>query len=179
VNTGRPVVVTAAHRSWIYPDTIAFPERLQDPQLQSDLPPELYREVQDSFSNWRALRYFGRTDREVFFRERGLKQFIESGAVMGMGTDSGTPMNFHTEALWREAKAHVDMGMSTQRVISALTRVGATILGQSAELGTIEPGKLADIIVVQGNPHYDITALAHVETVVKNGRVVKESKTTR
>ena len=179
VNAGRPVVVTAAHRSWIYPDTIAFPERLQDPQLQSDLPPEIYQEVQDSFSNWRALRYFGRTDREVFFRERGLKQFIESGAVMGMGTDSGTPMNFHTEALWREAKAHVDMGMSTQRVISALTRVGATILGQRAELGTIEPGKLADIIVVQGNPHYDITALAHVETVVKNGRVVKGSKPTR
>ena len=179
VNAGRPVVVTAAHRSWIYPDTIAFPERLQDPQLQFDLPPEIYREVQDSLSNWRALRYFGRTDREVFFRERGLKQFIESGAVMGMGTDSGTPMNFHTEALWREAKAHVDMGMSTQRVISALTRVGATILGQRTELGTIEPGKLADIIVVQGDPHYDITALAHVETVVKDGRVVKESKPTR
>ena len=59
VNSGRPVVVTATHRSWIYPDTIAFPERLQDPQLRSDLPPKLYQEVQDSFSNWRALRYFG------------------------------------------------------------------------------------------------------------------------
>ena len=176
VNSGRPVVVTATHRSWIYPDTIAFPERLQDPQLRSDLPPKLYQEVQDSFSNWRALRYFGRTDREIFFRERGLKQFIESGAVMGIGTDSGTPMNFHTEALWREAKAHVDMGMSTRRVISALTRVGASILGRSAELGTIEPGKFADIIVLRGNPHYDITALAHVETVVKDGRIVKGLK---
>lgn len=173
VNAGRPVVVTAAHRSWVYPDTIAFPERLQDPQLQADFGPDIYQEVQGSFSNWRALRYFGRTDREMFFRERGLKQFIESGAVMGMGTDSGTPMNFHTEALWREAKAHVDMGMSTRRVISALTRVGASILGKSTELGTIEPGKLADIIVVDGDPHYDIMALAHVETVVKDGRVVK------
>ena len=176
VNAGRPIVVTAAHRSWIYQDTIAFPERLQDPQLRSDLPPETYQEVQDSFSNWRALRYFARTDREIFFRERGLKQFIESGAVMGMGTESGTPMNFHTEALWREAKAHVDMGMSTRRVISALTRVGASILGKSTELSTIEPGKLADIIVLRGNPHYDIMALAHVETVVKDGRVVREPK---
>ena len=60
--------------------------------------------MQQSLKNWRALPYFARTDREMFFRERGVKQFIESGAVMGMGTDSGTPMNFHTEALWREIK---------------------------------------------------------------------------
>jgi imidazolonepropionase-like amidohydrolase len=91
-----------------------------------------------------------------------------------MGTDSGTPMNFHTEALWREAKAHVDRGMSPQRVISALTRVGATILGKQRELGTLEPGKLADVIVVHGNPLFDITSLAHVETVVKGGKVYKE-----
>ena len=173
VNAGRPVVVTAAHRSWVHPDTAAFPERLQDPQLKKDMTPEIYAEVQDSLKNWRALGYFARTDREIFFRERGLKQFIEAGAVMGMGTDSGTPMNFHTEALWREAKAHVDMGMSPRRAISALTRIGANILGKQRDLGTIEPGKLADIIVVNGNPLYDITALAHVETVIKGGRVYK------
>lgn len=174
VNAGRPVVITAAHRAWVYPDTAAFPERLQDPQLERDFPAAIHAEIQDSLKNWRALGYFSRTEREVFFRERGLKQFIESGAVMGMGTDSGTPMNFHTEALWREAKAHVDMGMSPQRVISALTRVGATILGKQRDLGTIEPGKLADIIVLDGNPLFDIVALAHVETVVKGGRVYKQ-----
>jgi imidazolonepropionase-like amidohydrolase len=102
-----------------------------------------------------------------------LKQFIESNAVMGMGTDSGTPMNFHTEALWREAQAHVDMGMSPQRVISALTRVGAGILGKTRDLGTIETGKLADIIVVNGNPLFNINALAHVEVVVKGGVIYK------
>lgn len=173
VNAGRPVVITAAHRAWVYPDTAAFPERLQDPQLRRDFTPPIYAEVQDSLKNWRALGYFNRTDREMIFRERGVKQFTDSGAVLGMGTDSGTPMNFHTEALWREAKVHVDMGMPAIKVISALTRVGATILGKQRDLGTVEPGKLADIIVVNGNPLYDITALAHVETVVKGGRVMK------
>ena len=173
VNRGRPVVITAAHRSWIYPDTAAFPERLQDPQLKKDFPADIYAEVQDSMKNWRALGYFGRTDREMLFRERGVKQFVDSGAVIGMGTDSGTPLNFHTEALWREAKVHVDMGMPAIRVISSLTRIGATILGKGRELGTIEPGKLADIIVVNGNPLYDIVALAHVETVIKGGAVHK------
>ncbi|HUE85764.1 MAG TPA: amidohydrolase family protein, partial [Vicinamibacterales bacterium] len=173
VNRGTPVVITAAHRSWIYPDTAAFPERLQDPQLKQDMPANIYAEVQDSMKNWRALGYFGRTDREMLFRERGVKQFVESGAVIGMGTDSGTPLNFHTEALWREAKVHVDMGMTPMRVISSLTRIGANILGKQADLGTIEPGKLADIIVVKGNPLYDIVALANVETVVKGGVVHK------
>ncbi len=176
VNAGRPVVITAAHRAWVYPDTAAFPERLQDPQLKKDFPPAVYAEVQDSLKNWRALGYFGRTDREMIFRDKGVTQFTDSGTVLGMGTDSGTPMNFHTEALWREAKVHVDLGMPAIKVISALTRVGANILGKQRDLGTVEPGKLADIIVVNGNPLYDITALAHVETVVKGGKVVKSPR---
>ncbi len=173
VNAGRPVVVTAAHRSWIYPDTAAFPERLEDPQLKADFGPDIWAEVHDSLKNWPALPYFARTDREMFFRERGIKQFIETGAVMGMGTDNGTPMNFHTDALWREIKVHVDMGMTPLRAIGAATRVNANILGRGKEVGTIEPGKLADLIVVDGDPLFDITALARVETVVKGGVVYR------
>jgi imidazolonepropionase-like amidohydrolase len=173
VNAGRPVVVTAAHRAWIYEDTAAFPERLQDPELKKAFGPEIYAEVQSSLRNWWSLGYFQRTDREMLFRERGVKQFIESGAVMGMGTDSGTPMNFHSEALWREIKVHVDMGMSPSRAIAAATRVNAQAIGKGRELGSIEPGKIADIIVVNGNPNFDITALSHVEIVVKDGIVYK------
>jgi imidazolonepropionase-like amidohydrolase len=173
VNAGRPVVVTAAHRAWVYPDTVAFPERLQDPGLKAALGPEIYEEVQNSLENWWSLGYFQRTDREVLFRERGVKQFIEAGAVMGMGTDSGTPMNFHSEALWREIKVHVDMGMSPTRAIAAATRVNAQAIGRGQEFGSIEPGKTADIIVVNGNPNFDITALSRVEVVVKDGVVYK------
>jgi imidazolonepropionase-like amidohydrolase len=173
VNAGRPVVVTAAHRAWVYPDTAEFPERLQDPDLKNAFGPEIYAEVQDSLRNWWTLAYFQRTDREMLYRERGVKQFIESGAVMGMGTDSGTPMNFHSEALWREIKVHVDMGMTPARAIAAATRINAQIIGKGRELGSIEPGKIADIIVVNGNPMFDITALSHVEVVVKDGVVQK------
>ena len=110
--------------------------------------------MQDSFKNWHTLGYFNRIDSELFFREKVAKQWIDSGAIMGMGTDSGTPMNFHTEALWREMKAHVDMGMSPARVIVAATRINATrVLGRT-DLGTIEPGKLADVIVVNGDPNF-------------------------
>jgi imidazolonepropionase-like amidohydrolase len=82
-------------------------------------------------------------------------------------------MNFHTEALWREIKAHVDLGMSPQRAISAATRIGARILGRGNDLGTIEPGRVADIIVLRRNPLFDIQALAEVDVVVKDGVIHK------
>jgi imidazolonepropionase-like amidohydrolase len=170
---GTPVVITAGHRVWLFPATVDFPERIQDKRLKQDFPPELYKEVMSSLRNFHRLSYFATTDRQMLYGKASLKQWIDAGVVMGMGTDSGTPLNFHTEALWREIKAHVDMGMSPARAISAATRVGADILGRGADLGTIEPGKLADIIVVTGNPLFDIVALANVETVVKGGVIYK------
>jgi hypothetical protein len=171
--SGRAVVVTAAHRSWLYPDTAAFPERLQNPVLKELYPPDIYEEIQRSLKNWWTLGYFARSDREQLYRERGIKQFIESGVVMGMGTDSGTPMNFHSESLWREVKVHVDMGMTPARAIGAVTRVNAMIIGKGRETGSIEPGKHADIIVVDGNPLFDIVALSRVRMVMKDGVIYK------
>jgi imidazolonepropionase-like amidohydrolase len=65
------------------------------------------------------------------------------------------------------------MGMSPTRAIAAATRVNAQAIGRGRELGSIEPGKIADIIVVNGNPNFDITALARVEVVVKDGALYK------
>ena len=176
---GTPVVVTAAHRAFLFPATVAFPERLQDPQLREDFGPQIWEEVQNSLKGFQRLSYFSTTDQEMRFSKASLGQWIESNATMGMGTDSGSPMNFHTESLWREMKAHVDTGMSPQRTISAATRVNAEILGKGKELGTIEPGKLADIIVVRGDPLFDITALSSVEVVVKDGTVYKRGPARR
>lgn len=184
VNRGVPVCPTAAHRVAVFPATVAFPERLQDPQLREDFGPKIYEEVEASFKDWHRLPYFqpligiGDTSRQIFFGEKGsIEQWITSGAVVVMGTDSGTPMNMNTEALWREIKLFVDYGMSPLRAISASTRIPARVMGRGRDLGTIEPGKLADIIVVKGNPLFDIQSLANVEVVVKDGVVLKGSAT--
>jgi hypothetical protein len=180
VDRGIPVCPTAAHRVAVFPATVAFPERLQDPQLREDFGPQIYAEIQDSVADWHRLPYFqaligiGDTPRQIYFGERGsIEQWITSGAVVVMGTDSGTPLNFNTEALWREIKLFVDYGMSPIKAIAASTRMSARAMGRGRDLGTIEPGKLADIIVVKGNPLFDIQSLAHVEVVVKDGVVVK------
>jgi imidazolonepropionase-like amidohydrolase len=65
------------------------------------------------------------------------------------------------------------MGMTPMRAIAAATRVNAQIIGKGRELGSIEPGKIAYIIVVNGNPRFDVTALSHVEIVIKDGRIYK------
>lgn len=173
VVAGRPVVPTAAHRVWVFPATVQFPERLQDPRLVRDFPKAIYDEVQDSLSSFQTLAYFRTTPRQMRFGDASLEQWIRSGAVIGMGTDSGTPMNFHTEALWREIKVFVDHGVTPQAAISAATRVNARIIGRADDLGTIEVGKLADIIVVKGDPLFNIMALADVEIVVQGGKLRK------
>jgi imidazolonepropionase-like amidohydrolase len=173
--SGRPVVPTVAHRSWIYPDTLEFPESLQDPELKSMFPPDIWEGVQNSLKGWPSLGYFTQINRQMLYREPLTKQWIQSGAVIGMGTDNGTPLNFHTDALWREMKVFADEGVPPLQVISDATRVNARIMGMR-DLGTLEPGKLADIIVVPDNPMFDdLTDLGHVQVVIKGGVIYKEN----
>jgi len=175
---GIPVVQTIAHRIWVYEATVAFPERLYHPELIASFPPEMWAQVDASFTkhDFHRRSYFRRTPREIRLSRTAARQFIAAGAVNVMGTDSGTPLNFHREAAWREMSALVDAGMSPIEAISAATKVAAEAIGRSADLGTIEPGKLADIIVVDGNPLVDINVLAHVTDVIKGGVIFKRDR---
>ncbi len=166
-----PVVQTISHRIWVYPATVAFPERLYDPMYKKDMPPDLYEEFIASFENFHRRSYFHDIGQETRNAQKSAGQFIAAGAYMGVGTDAASPLNMHAEAMWREMSALVDSGMTPLQVISAATKTNAEILDQFDELGTIEPGKLADIIVIDGNPLANIDALEHVDIVVKDGGV--------
>ena len=166
-----PVVQTIAHRIWVYPATVAFPERLYDPDYRDDMPPDIYAEFIASFENYHRLSYYHDIGQETRNAQKSAKQFIEAGAYMGVGTDAASPLNMHDEAMWREMSALVDSGMTPIQVISAATKTNAEILGQLDELGTIEPGKLADIIIVDGNPLRNIEVLDYVDIVIKDGGI--------
>jgi imidazolonepropionase-like amidohydrolase len=166
-----PVVQTISHRIWVYPATVAFPERLYDPVYKKDMPADIYEEFIASFENFRRNSYFLHIGQESRNAKNSAGQFIAAGAYMGVGTDAASPLNMHTEAMWREMSALVDSGMTPIQVISAATKTNAEILGQFDELGTIEPGKLADIIVIDGNPLANIETLDNVDIVVKDGGI--------
>ena len=149
---GVPIVQTISHRIWVYPATVAFPERLNDPIHARDMPADVYAEFMDSFKNFHRLGYFHDIGIEKRNARRSAGQFIEAGAYMGVGTDAASPMNVHSEAMYFEMKALVESGMTPIQVISAATKTNAEILGRFDELGTVEPGKLADLIVVRRQP---------------------------
>ena len=90
---------------------------------------------------------------------------------MGVGTDAASPLNMHTEAMWREMSALVESGMTPIQAISSATKTNAEIIGLEDRIGTIEVGKLADIIIVDGNPLRNIEVLDQVEIVIKDGGV--------
>lgn len=153
----------------IYDVTADFPERLDDERLRADLPPELYEDVRESLRAPGYLNYFdGAKDHN---RHHGgkIRQLHEGGVRILVGTDSGTPMNFHYESTWQEMELLVQYGLPPMKVISAATRLPARLYGLGDELGTVEPGRLADLIVVDGNPLRRMSALRNVVHVIKGG----------
>ncbi len=97
------------------------------------------------------------------------------GVPIAMGTDAGTPGNHHgANAL--ECVAMVEEGgLSPGASVRAATLDAACLLGRESEVGSIEPGKLADIIGIRASPFQDITALTDVAFVMKGGQLVKRS----
>lgn len=176
VNSNTAIVPTAAG-SYTLPSTIKFPERLQDPILKTLTPPDIWDEIQDSLKDIRRVGYFQNMERADTLREASLKQWLKSGVRFGIGTDNGVPATFHTDALILIGQLYVNMGMSPMWVIDSMTRVNANILGKGRDIGTLEPGKYADLVILRGDPLNNLAALANVETVIKNGEVYKGGMT--
>jgi imidazolonepropionase-like amidohydrolase len=99
-----------------------------------------------------------------------MSRFIREGARFSLGTDTPSFLNFQQEDPNAVEYGYmVQYGMNPMDAIIAATRNGAEALGLEDELGTIENGKLADVIVVAGNPLADPSALKNVYSVIKGG----------
>jgi imidazolonepropionase-like amidohydrolase len=109
------------------------------------------------------------------FHLESVRMAREAGVRVAMGTDVGTPFNLHGENLG-ELKYLTEMGYSPMEVLESGTRIAAQVLGLENELGTIKEGKLADLIVVKGNPLEDVSLLLNAEAihlVMQGGKLVK------
>jgi imidazolonepropionase-like amidohydrolase len=102
---------------------------------------------------------------------RSFKLALDGGVKIALGTDAGV-MQHGTNA--REFELMVKYGMSPMQAIQAGTLSGATLIGTEADVGSLQTGKLADIVAVKGDPLQDITALQHVDFVMKGGAVFKQ-----
>jgi imidazolonepropionase-like amidohydrolase len=98
------------------------------------------------------------------------RRAFAGGVKVAFGTDSGVGPH-GTNAL--EFTYMTQVGMAPARAIRTATVDAATLLGQADRIGTIEPGKEADIIAVSGNPIEDVKRLERVDFVMKDGRIHK------
>lgn len=106
------------------------------------------------------------------FHLESIRMAREAGVSIAMGTDAGIPFNMHGENL-AELKLLIDCGFSPMEAIEAGTHVAAQVLGMEEELGTVEEGKLADLVLIEGNPLEDIEILRKREFI---RLVMKERK---
>ncbi|MCZ4522298.1 amidohydrolase family protein [Rhodococcus ruber] len=106
------------------------------------------------------------------------RQAVESGINIAAGTDAGTPFNPH-DGFVEELIEMVRIGLSPARALLSATRDGAINADAQASIGTIEAGKCADVIAVDGDPLIDITDLRRILVVVKDGEVHRDERSGR
>ena len=102
-----------------------------------------------------------------------IRRFRALGGVIALGNDFNGRSGKERLPL-TEMRALLDAGLTSMEVIEAGTRHAATVCGAD-DLGTLESGKLADIIIVDGNPLLDLEALTRVRTVIFDGGIAFES----
>ena len=98
-------------------------------------------------------------------------QAYRRGVQIVFGTDSG--VSPHGEN-WKEFIYMVEAGMAPVEALNSAMSAGAELLGINDELGTIESGKLADIIAINGNPLQNIKQMENVSLIVKDGQIYKQ-----
>jgi predicted amidohydrolase YtcJ len=107
--------------------------------------------------------------------QNAIKQFYEAGVPIVMGTDSGCwpvlPQMFHGYTSIRELELLVESGLPPRAAIQAATINAAAMLGLESEIGSIEVGKVADILIIEGNPTVKIADLYNLRWVIKAGEL--------
>lgn len=168
----RTVIVPTVVTRFAGLQAIEWPEMRNSPRARLLTPPDLWADVRGSLEHVERLPYFGR----AALRDEGLqpsltrvKKLYDAGVRLVIGTDSGTPANFHGDSTRREMELFVRAGIPPAEVIGMATRLNGEYLGMGDRLGTIEAGRLADIIVVDGNPLTNMRDLKNVVYVIKEG----------
>ncbi|MEM7039704.1 MAG: nuclear transport factor 2 family protein, partial [Bacteroidota bacterium] len=87
------------------------------------------------------------------------------------GTDAGNIGTFHASSYYDELARMKEFGLSNLEILQASTVQAAALLKQTAQIGAIEEGKIADLVLLNANPLQDLNALKQIHTVIKSGKV--------
>ena len=112
---------------------------------------------------------------EAYFRlgssVENLRRFVATGGKVALGDDYGNP-GIELGMPVREMELMQEAGMTPMQVIVAATKHGAHVCNLEQELGTLEVGKIADVLVVDGDPLQDIHVMTNVRLVIRDGIII-------
>lgn len=147
------------------------PEQLDDPSWQIGLTQTIIDDIKASLRHPERLSYYQITPMRRPHLGRKIQQLSDSGVVLLIGTDSGIPMNFHSQSTWHELDAWVnEFKIDPMVAIRAATYWPSVLMKVSDQVGTVSEGKYADIIAVRGDVLRHIDLLQHVDVVIKHGK---------
>ena len=152
-----------------------FPEIIDHPKFREMFSPEVYENLRANWADLQAIPWGIGAEERVKVAQQKLARYIEAGGREQLiaATDVGAPLNFHTP-IPLQLRNFVGAGLTPMEAIQSATLRPAQMQGVADQVGTVSKGKLADIIVVDGDPLQDIAVLEHrVVHVVANGRKVK------
>jgi imidazolonepropionase-like amidohydrolase len=98
-----------------------------------------------------------------------LRKVYKSGIRIAVGTDAGNPGTLHGVSIFDELEAFQAAGIPPDEILVMATRNGAIAMDRSADIGTLEPGKLADLVVMDKDPSADISNLRTLTHVMRGG----------
>ncbi|MGN8067534.1 amidohydrolase family protein [Mucilaginibacter sp. SG564] len=101
-----------------------------------------------------------------------LKKMADAGVIIAAGTDAGNIGTQHASSLFTELKTMQQAGMSNWQVIQSATINGAKAIGKDKEFGSIEKGKKADLVLLNGNPADQLDNLQKISLVINKGHVI-------
>ena len=147
-----------------------FPERIDDPRWREGLPQEVAEDIRRSLEHPESLAYFQYVPGRRPTLKRKFEQLRQSGAILLIGTDSGVPLNFNSDSTWREIDTWVRVfGVDPMDALRAATFWPAAAMKKDKEVGTVSPGKYADVIAVRGDVLKHVDLLQDVDLVIKRG----------
>lgn len=112
-----------------------------------------------------------RSDGWVKMAKTNLKKLQDAGVTIATGTDAGNPGTFHGSAIYREFELMTEAGLSPNQIIVNSTLNGSKLMGLDNQIGSLEVGKLADMVILNSNPMEDISNTSDISVVVKNGNL--------
>jgi imidazolonepropionase-like amidohydrolase len=98
-----------------------------------------------------------------------IKKLYDAGITIAVATDAGNPGTFHGISIYDEMEAMQKAGIPTNDLIAMATKNGAMAMDRSADIGTLEKGKMADLIILANDPSKDISNMRSITHVMRGG----------